>query len=247
MTSNEVIMFYLNNLAHAKLSHKHTESVLDFVEEMSVDLLGYDICDKWGIKLQYSYDSITHKKLPLRGKIYELLTADILDLVKKKTKKRYVIISDKDTMYVKPEGANSTVYQFRAGKNVVSTSSGWSMDGVITKVIIVGKEDDKGKEPIESTVEGDISKYGTLQKIQDRDEETTLDDAKLEAQATIDEYGEPKMEYEIVATDIPWIRKGDKVYVHAGDIGDRYLIVTAIDRMYTTKKCQMALTLTEIK
>ncbi len=51
MTSNEVIMFYLNNLAHAKLSHKHTESVLDFVEEMSVDLLGYDICDKWGIKV----------------------------------------------------------------------------------------------------------------------------------------------------------------------------------------------------
>ena len=226
---------------------QESEESLYYSAGMSTKDVVSSICSKWGIPLSYSYSSITHAKLPLRGKIYEILSTDILDLVKKRTGKKYVIISDKDIMYVKPEGANTTVYQFRAGKNVISTSSGWSMEGVITQVVIVGKQDDEGREPFEAAVTGNTSKYGTLQKIQERDEETSLDDAKLEAKATIDEFGEPKMEYEIIATDIPWIRKGDKVYAHAGDIGDRYLIVTSIDRMYTTKKCQMTLTLTEVK
>ena len=225
---------------------QESEDTLYFSAGMSTKDVVSSICSKWGIPLSYSYSSITHAKLPLRGKIYELLTTDILDSVKKRTGKKYVIRSEKDIMYVKPEGANTTVYQFRAGKNVISTSSGWSMEGVITQVVIVGQEDDEGREPFEAAVTGNTSKYGTLQKVQERDEETTLEDAKLEAQATIDEYGEPKMEYEIIAADIPWIRKGDKVYAHAGDIGDRYLIVKTIDRLYTTKKCQMTLTLAEL-
>ena len=201
------------------------------------------ICGNWGIKLVYSYDSITHDKLPLKGYLSDIFTADILDLVKKRTKKKYVILSDKDTMYVKPTGENTTIYQFLGGKNVTSTSVGWSMDGVITKVVIVGKADDDDREPIEATVSGNTSKYGTLQKIQDKDDNTSLADAKLEAKNTIDENGSPKWEYEITAPDIPWIRKGDKVYVDAGNIQNRYLIVLGVDRMTKNNKSEMTLSL----
>ena len=224
---------------------QESEDSLYFSSGKSTKDVVSSICSKWGIPLSYSYSSITHSKLPLRGRLYDLLTSDILDLTKKRTGKKYVVLSDKDTMHVKPEGSNTTIYQFQAKKNVTKTSSGWTMNGVITQVVIVGKADEDDREPIEATVKGDTSKYGTLQKIQDRDDDTSLEDAKKDAQATIDEHGKPKGEHEIIGPDIPWIRKGDKVYSNAGDLGNRYLIVTSVDRTYTIKKCKMTLTLTD--
>lgn len=203
------------------------------------------LCDSWGIKLKYSYKSITHGKLVLRGYLSDVFTADILDLVKERTGKKYVIRSDKDTMYVMPVGTNTTIYRFEAGKNVIETASGWTMDGVITKVIIVGKADKNDREPIEATVKGDTKQYGTLQKIYDRDSDTTLADAKLEAQKIIDEKGTPKWEYEISAPDIPWIRKGDKVYVNAGDIKGNKIVKT-IERSLENEQSKMTLTLIDV-
>lgn len=198
------------------------------------------ICEKWGIPLQYSYDSIVHTKMPLRGCLSDIFTADILDQVKKRTKRKYVILSEKDTMIVRPVGANTTVYHFVAGKNVTQTASGWTMDGMITQVIIVGKADKDDREPIEATVSGNTSEYGTLQKIQTRDENTSLADAKIEAQNTIDENGAPKWEYQIIAPDIPWIRKGDKIYASAGEMTG-YRIITEIDRDSTRNLMTMKL------
>ena len=117
--------------------------------------------------------------------------------------------------------------------------------GVITKVIITGKADDDDREPIEATVSGKTSEYGTVQRIVNRSENTSLADAKIEAQNTIDENGEPKWEYEITAPDIPWIRRGDKIYVEAGDISG-YQIVTEIDRTIDNKTREMTLTLEDV-
>ena len=222
---------------------QQSEDSLYFTAGKQTKEIVASICDKWGVKLQYSYESITNAKLPLRGKLYDMLTADILDPTKRKTGKKYVVLSVKDTMYVKPVGANSTIYHFYANENVISTSSGWSMDGVITQVIITGKADDDDRVPVEATVSGDTSTYGTLQKIQSRNENTSLADAKLEAKTTIDENGSPKWEYELTGPDIPWIRKGDKVFVDAGDIESRYLIVTAVSRSADNKTSKMQLTM----
>lgn len=224
---------------------QESEDSLYFTSGKSTKDIVASICDKWGIKLQYSYDSITHTKMPLRGYLSDIFTADILDLVKKRTKKKYVIQSEKDTMVVKPVGSNSTIYQFIAGKNVVKTASGWTMDGVITKVIITGKADDNDREPIEATVSGNTNEYGTVQRILHRNENTSLADAKIEAQNTIDENGKPKWEYEITAADIPWIRRGDKIYVDAGDIKG-YRIITEIDRTIDNKTREMTLTLEDV-
>ena len=113
------------------------------------------LCDKWGVSLSYTYDSITHEKLPLKGRMYDFFTADILDQVKKENGNKYCIISDKDVMYIKPVGSNSTIYRFKAGENIINAGSGWTMDGMITQVIILGKATDEGRYPIEATVSGD--------------------------------------------------------------------------------------------
>ena len=204
------------------------------------------LCKKWGIKLDYSYESITHSKLVLRGKLADIFTSDLLDKVEDETGKKYVVLSDKDTMYVKPVGSNKTVYHFIAGKNVIQSASGWTMDGMITKVKILGKADSKGREPVEATITGDTAKYGTLQKIIDRNS-TSLSKAKKEAKKLIEKHGKPEWKYEIKAPDIPWIRVGDKVIVDAGDISNLSLIVTAIERSHSATSSEMTLTLEDEK
>lgn len=203
-----------------------------------------EICDKWEVELRYTYETITHEKLPLKGAMYDFFTADILDLVKKKTGKKYAIISDQDVMCIKTVGSNSKIYHFLAGKNVSSVDSGWTMDGMITQVVILGKADEDSEcEPVEAIVSGDTKTYGTLQKLESISENTDLEEAKEDAQYTIDEKGKPKWEYVMTGPDIPWIREGDKVYLDAGEVVESYLIVTNIDRSYDSKKCEMTLTM----
>lgn len=200
------------------------------------------LCNDWGVKLEYTYESITHAKLPLRGNLSDILTADVLDLVKDRTGKKYVILSEKDVVQIKPVGANTTIYHFTADQNAIQTSSVCTMDGMVTKVIILGKEDKEDRAPVEATVSGDTDHYGTFQETISRESSTSLEDAKKEAQNIIDEKGKPQEEFELHASDIPWVRKGDKVYIKAGDLSG-YYIVTGIDRTITGKKREMILDL----
>ena len=48
-----------------------------------------DICKKWGINLNYSYSTITHGKLVLRGALTDIIMTDLLDPVKKRTGNKY--------------------------------------------------------------------------------------------------------------------------------------------------------------
>lgn len=201
------------------------------------------LCDKWGVKLEYSYESITHSKLALRGNLSDLFTSDILDLVKDRTGKKYVIRSEKDVMKIMNVGQNATVYHFKASQNAINTKSECTMDGMVTKVVILGKADDDDREPVEATVSGKTDQYGTLQKIINRDENTSLEDAKKEAEGILTNDGAPKWQYEVQAPDVPWIRKGDKVIVNAGDISNKELIVLSVDRSINSKGAKMTLTM----
>lgn len=224
---------------------QESEESLFFSSGKSTESIMSEICKKWGINLEYSYSSITHSKLALRGNLSDIITADILDLVKDRTGKKYVVLSEQDTMKIKEVGQNSKVYEIKAGKNTITTESECSMDGMKTKVVILGKANDDKRQPVEATVSGDTAQYGTLQKLINRDENTSLADAKKEGDAIIKENGKPKWEYRVETPDIPWIRKGDKVFVSAGSL-TRHYIVTGIDRDINNKKKAMSLNLEDI-
>lgn len=226
---------------HLIFMQESDESIYFAPGKTTKDVFTY-LCDKWGVKLEYTYGSITHQKLALRGNLTDIFTTDLLEPAKDRIGKDYVILSAEDVMKVRGIGENDTVYSIVGGSNAVKTRMEWTKDGMITQVIITGKKDDDDREPVEATVSGDTAKYGTLQKIIDRDENTSLEDAKTEAQNIIDTDGKPKVEYEIQCTDIPWIRKGDKVYVNAGGIKEKYLYVTGVDRSITNKSKQLILT-----
>jgi hypothetical protein len=204
------------------------------------------LCSKWGVKLDYSYDSITHTKMVLRGNLADIFTADILDLVKDQTGKKYVIRSEKGVMKIMHVGQNSTVYNLKRQENVVSTASECTMEGMVTKVVILGKEDENDRSSIEDTVSGQTKEYGTLQKVINKDSNTTLAEARKEAQSILKESGQPKWTYEVEAVDIPWIRKGDKVFVNAGDMANFNGIVIGADRSISSDSKLMTLTIESV-
>lgn len=201
-----------------------------------------DLCSSWNVQLDYRYESITHGKLPLKGKLSDIFLSDILDEVKKKNGKKYVMRSTKDVLQILPVGSNETVYELKSKGNVLSTKSEISMDGMITTVKILGRENEDGSNEVKATKYGKVDRYGTLQKIQNKDEDTSLADAEKEAQETIKEKGVPTRSYTVEATDIPWIRKGDKVNVSAGDMVSTYLVI-GITHSITAGKKTMSLEL----
>ena len=200
------------------------------------------ICKSWGVTLSYNYSSITHDKLVLRGALSDIIMTDILDKVKDRTGNDYVILSIEDVVTINEVGQNDTVYQILGGNNAIFTRSEQTMDGMITKVVILGKAGKDDRLPVQATVTGNTSKYGTLQKLYDRDENMSLADAKKEANTIIQDGGTPKLTYEVQAHDIPWIRKGDLVYINAGSIQDKNMIVIGIDRSIDNKGKTMTLT-----
>ncbi len=200
------------------------------------------ICNDWGIKLEYTYSVITHGKMPLRGKLSDIFLTQILGKVRDQTGERFVMRSEKDVVKIMPAGKNAIVYDFGSGKNVLKTKSELTMEGMITKIIILGKEDDDGQSRIEAAVSGDVAKYGTLQKVQNKSETTSIYEAKSEAEQTIKDKGKPSLTYEVEAMDIPWIVIGDKVKVGAGDLSGGYIVVGISRKIKDTEKT-MALTL----
>ena len=101
--------------------------------------------------------------------------------------------------------------------------------------------------PVVATITGDTATYGTLQKLQDRDEKTTLEDAKKEAQNVIDEKGQPSWEYELKCGDIPWVHKGDRINVSVGMIYETMMLILGIDRTISDKEKTMTLTMEAVK
>lgn len=239
--SNPVTLKCYDNLIYLQES----EDSLYFSKGKKTKAVMQSICSKWGIKLSYSYSSITHGKLVLRGTLSNIITADILNKTKKKSGKKYVIYSQKDVMYIKPTGSNTTIYQIEKKDNAVEVRNEKTMDGMITKVRILGEAKKNKKVPVKATVKGDTKKYGTLQKLQDMGSDS-LATAKTKAQNTIKASGSPKNEYIVIAPDIPWIKKGDKVYVNAGHIEKKTMIVLGIERTISNKKKTMTLTLQNV-
>lgn len=183
------------------------------------------LCSKWGVSLNYNYSSITHPKLPLRGTLSDIFLTDILEEVKKKTGKKFVMRSIKDVVHIDDVASNTTIYKIYRYENgnAIATSSEITMQGMITKVIILGKEDDNERASIETTINGDTTTYGTLQKILNSSG-TDLAEVKEEANQLIKEKGSPIQSFSVEAVNIPWIRKGDKVQVVAGDLNGYFIV-----------------------
>lgn len=187
----------------------------------------FTLADRWGIKLSFSYQSITHPKLPLNNQYISDMFIDVLDAAKKQHGKNYTIRSEDDVMQILTVGSNTTVYTFERRKSIISGKSEISMDGLVTKVAIAGTADDDDRQAIAATVSGKTSQYGTLQDIVTMSTDTTLAEAKKEANEILEEKGTPKPTYSRNLPDVPWVHKGDRIKIVDTEI-NAYCIVLSV-------------------
>lgn len=116
-----------------------------FAKGQSTSQVTSSLCADWGVKQNYTYDSITHDKLTLQGTLSDIFLNDLLGEVKRQKGTRFVMRSREDVIDIAPVGQNDTVYTLHQNERVISTNSRVSMSGVITKIKIMGAADDKGE------------------------------------------------------------------------------------------------------
>lgn len=191
------------------------------------------IAEKWGFTIQYNYLSITHAKLTYHNESIADIITDILNKVKKQTGVDYVIRMEKSVIVIEAVGSNKTVYKLVEKENAVSAFYRETMEDMVTKVLIVksetsknaaGDDEETGQYLTVASVSRNTDKYGTLQEILVLDKDEKLTEAKEEANQTLDENSTPKEEAEIKSVDIPWVKKGDQIYISAGGFNNYYIV-----------------------
>ena len=181
------------------------------------------IFDDWQIPMdKYEGPDVTHGKLAYKTEMLSDVLLDILDDAKKKGGGSAMIRAAKGKVSVIEWGSNTTVYHFEAD-NTKQVSHKKSTSGMITRVKIIGQEDDDGRSSVETVVNG-LTKFGVRQKIYIRGKDDSVSDAQSAAQEIIDEKGQVKEDITVQAPDIPFIRKGDLVHITVGTLKDYYYV-----------------------
>lgn len=174
---------------------------------------------------KYSGPNVSHGKLKYNSSYVSDIILDVLDDARKKGAGKYIIRAKKGYADVVERGGNKTVYVFKAN-NSQSVSTSMTTADLVTRVKVIGKEDDEGQSPVEATLNGQ-TKFGIRQRIYTRSEDESTADAQKAAQEIMDENGTVEKNITLQAPDVPWIRKGDLVYVTVG-VADSYFYVKGI-------------------
>ena len=211
--------------------HKSKDNLFVKKGKKTKDVLT-SLAKAWGFKISYKYESISHSKMVFQDESIADIFISILNKVKKKTGKKYAIRLEKNVIVIETVGKNSTVYKVENKDNAISTEYRQTMEDMVTKVKIVKAETVKKKDSDEETgkyltvtsLSKNTKEYGTLQEILVKEKDDKLSEVKKEAQKTLDSKAKPKGEVEVKAIDNPWIKKGYKVYISAGDLKNYYIV-----------------------
>lgn len=186
------------------------------------------LAKKWGFKISFNYESISHKKLVYHNESIADIFISILDAVKKKTGKKYAVRMEKDVIIIETVGLNKAIYQVHNKANALASEYRQTMDGLVTKVQIVKAETVKKKETGKyltvTNVKKNTDKYGTLQEIMVKGRDDKLSEVKKEAKELLKEKATPKTEFDVTAVDIPWVQKGHKVHIQSGNLNNYYIV-----------------------
>lgn len=181
------------------------------------------IIEEWGIPMgEYSGPDITHGKLVYKSKDLSGVILDVLDDAKKHGGHEAILRAQEGKVNIIKPGSNEQIYCF-AEDNTKTLSHKMSIADIVTRVKVYGKEEKEERAPVEATLNG-LTKYGIRQKIYVREKDDTIAKAQEAAQEILDEEGQAKEELSVQGPDIPYIRKGDMVYLKMGALDGFYLV-----------------------
>ena len=183
-----------------------------------------DIAGAWGIPLgDVQGPNIALAKQVFRGDTLADMISSVLNEAKKKGGGKWIVRSKQGKIDVIKPGQNSPVYLFTADTNVESTQDRQDIEELVTRVKIVGAEDSEGKAPVVAQLDG-RTEFGTLQEVVYQRQYDTSEAAKSAAEDILKERGQPRRERKVIAPDLPFLRKGDKVKVEAGTLMGYYIV-----------------------
>lgn len=195
-----------------------------FSSGMDTKSLLQGVCKDCAVDLDYQWgQSMTHEKKSFRNESIATMVLSVLEEVSAHCGEKFLCIWENQALTVKAVAGNALVYVLDTACTV-STAHGISMENLLTRVKVLGTADDEGRSSVEAVVEGDLS-YGLLQDVLVRDSDKTLEEAIAEAETYLQENCSPKEEISVVSVDLPFLRKGDAVYVKAGDFRDGFVVL----------------------
>ena len=184
-----------------------------------------EICGKWNVPLDYSYESASMEKKAFSNTRLSDMILEILEDTKRKTGKPYQIRFQGGKLLISGRGVNTTRYELAIGKNLTSVQHTISKENLITQIIITGKASENGGVPVEAVLTASTAEQrGTLQSVRSRSGDTSLAEAKKEAQEELDEHKNPEHTYSLSAPDYPFLRKGDSIQVNTGSFSGVYYV-----------------------
>jgi hypothetical protein len=139
-----------------------------------------------------------------------------------------------------PQGTNSTVYWIHAGDNLTSMTDQWTIDNLVTEVLIVGEvtdtasdtTDDPTADPTEvprpetRILYNNDPTMGAIGRLRDMVVGSKRDlSANLEKKARnlLDEQGYPEAKATFSTVDVPPMRRGDAVRITGGTMNGLYM------------------------
>ncbi len=183
------------------------------------------ILDDWEIPMsEYKGPNVSHGKRVCNNQYLSDMILEFLDDAAKRGGEKCVIRAAKGYTSVCPWGSNETVYVFEVD-NTQSFNKTISTANLITRVKVVGQADDDGKRSVDATLNGE-TQYGIRQRIYTRGSDETLSDANAAAQEILDGEGKIEKEMTVQSPDVPFIRKGDLVYIISSSVSDYYHVIS---------------------
>lgn len=183
-----------------------------------------DIAGAWGIPLgNVQGPDMTLAKQVFRGETLADMISSVLEQAKKLGAGKWLVRSKQGKIDIIRPGQNSPVYCFTHDTNVGSIEDQQDIEELVTRVKIVGAEDSEGRAPVVAQLDGK-TEFGVMQEVVYQRQYDNLAAAKSAAQDILKERGQPRKQRRVQATDLPFLRKGDKVYIAAGTIIGYYIV-----------------------
>ena len=175
-----------------------------------------DIAKVWGIPLgNIEGPDAALAKQVFRGDTLADMIFSVLDQAKKRGAGKWIVRSKQGKIDIIRPGQNNPVYCFTADTNVESIEDRQDIEDLVTRVKIIGAEDSEGRAPVVAQLDG-RTEFGVLQEVVYQRQFDTPAAAKSAAEDILKEQGQPRRKRKVMASDLPFLRKGDKVKVSAG-------------------------------
>lgn len=216
---------------------RHNQDDKFYNDDTGTKAIITDILDSWNVPYDYQGPDVKHAKTVFRKKHLCDMISNILDEAKKKDAGFYFARAKEGVVQIIPRGTNEDIYHFDEQDSAVRATDSFDSTNMITRVVILGKGDEDGKQKVEATVNGK-TEFGVRQAIIDRPKDKSLDDATKTANEMLKEKGSLARKTTLEAPDLPFLRKGDRIRVKAGTV-QGYFFVKSIRHNADDRKMTM--------